>query len=104
MRAGIGAWWSPRTTRREKASGRGLGILRDEGIEVVVADGELAGAARLLNQPFRKHARVGRPWVLLKLAMTLDGKVATRAGDSQWISGEESRLLAHRWRADARTP
>jgi len=83
----------------EKASGRGLGILRDEGIEVLVADGELADAARLLNQPFRKHARVGRPWVLLKLAMTLDGKVATRAGDSKWISGEDSRLLAHRWRA-----
>jgi diaminohydroxyphosphoribosylaminopyrimidine deaminase/5-amino-6-(5-phosphoribosylamino)uracil reductase len=83
----------------EKAAGRGLGILRDEGIEVVIADGELAGAARLLNQPFRKHARVGRPWVLLKLAMTLDGKVATRAGDSKWISGEASRLLAHRWRA-----
>jgi diaminohydroxyphosphoribosylaminopyrimidine deaminase/5-amino-6-(5-phosphoribosylamino)uracil reductase len=37
--------------------------------------------------------------VLLKLAMTLDGKVATRAGDSQWISGEDSRLRAHRWRA-----
>jgi diaminohydroxyphosphoribosylaminopyrimidine deaminase / 5-amino-6-(5-phosphoribosylamino)uracil reductase len=65
----------------------------------VVADGELAGRARLLNQPFRKHARVGRPWVLFKSAMTLDGKVATRAGDSQWISGEESRLLAHTWRA-----
>ncbi|HUN78526.1 MAG TPA: bifunctional diaminohydroxyphosphoribosylaminopyrimidine deaminase/5-amino-6-(5-phosphoribosylamino)uracil reductase RibD [Solirubrobacteraceae bacterium] len=83
----------------EKASGRGLGILRDEGIEVVLADGELAVQARLLNQAFRKHARVGRPWVLFKSAMTLDGKVATRAGDSQWISGEHSRELAHRWRA-----
>src|SRR6516162_5618526 len=69
----------------EKASGRGLGMLRDEGVDVIVAGGELAAVARLLNQPFRKHARVGRPWVLLKLAMTLDGKVATRAGDSQWI-------------------
>ncbi len=83
----------------EKASGRGLGILRDEGVEVVIADGELAATARLLNQAFRKHARVGRPWVLFKSAMTLDGKVATRAGDSQWISGEDSRLLAHTWRA-----
>jgi diaminohydroxyphosphoribosylaminopyrimidine deaminase/5-amino-6-(5-phosphoribosylamino)uracil reductase len=83
----------------EKASGRGLGILRDEGVEVVVADGELAAAARLLNQAFRKHARVGRPWVLFKSAMTLDGKVATRSGDSKWISGEGSRELAHRWRA-----
>src|SRR6202012_4818606 len=62
----------------EKASGRGLGILRDEGVEVVLAEGELAGRARLLNQAFRKHARAGRPWVLFKSAMTLDGKVATR--------------------------
>jgi diaminohydroxyphosphoribosylaminopyrimidine deaminase/5-amino-6-(5-phosphoribosylamino)uracil reductase len=83
----------------EKASGRGLGILRDEGVEVIVADGELAASARLLNQAFRKHARVGRPWVLFKSAMTLDGKVATRSGDSKWISGEDSRELAHRWRA-----
>jgi diaminohydroxyphosphoribosylaminopyrimidine deaminase/5-amino-6-(5-phosphoribosylamino)uracil reductase len=83
----------------EKASGRGLGILRDEGVEVVLADGELAASARLLNQAFRKHARVGRPWVLFKSAMTLDGKVATRSGDSKWISSENSRALAHRWRA-----
>jgi diaminohydroxyphosphoribosylaminopyrimidine deaminase / 5-amino-6-(5-phosphoribosylamino)uracil reductase len=83
----------------EKASGRGLGILRDEGIEVVVADGELAARARLLNQGFRKHARTGRPWVLFKSAMTLDGKVATEAGDSKWISDEHSRARAHRWRA-----
>ena len=82
-----------------KASGRGLGILRDEGVEVVVADGEMARRARLLNQGFRKHARTGRPWVLFKSAMTLDGKVATRDGDSKWISGEESRELAHHWRA-----
>src|SRR5690242_20410235 len=83
----------------EKASGRSLGILRDEGVEVVIADGELAARARLLNQAFRKHARVGRPWVLFKSAMTLDGKVATRTGDSKWISGEQSRAMAHRWRA-----
>jgi len=82
-----------------KASGRGLGILRDEGVEVVVVDGELSRQARLLNQGFRKHARTGRPWVLFKSAMTLDGKVATSDGDSKWISGVESRELAHRWRA-----
>jgi diaminohydroxyphosphoribosylaminopyrimidine deaminase/5-amino-6-(5-phosphoribosylamino)uracil reductase len=82
------------------ASGRGLGILRDEGVEVVVADGELAVRAKLLNQPFRKQARTGCPWVLFKSAMTLDGKVATQAGDSQWISGESSRLRAHLWRAE----
>ncbi len=85
----------------EKASGRGLGILRDEGIEVAVADGELAARARRLNQPFRKHARTGRPWVLFKSAMTLDGKVATGTGDSKWISAEPSRRRAHRWRAES---
>jgi len=84
----------------EKASGRGLGILRDEGVEVVVADGELAARARCLNQAFRKHARTGRPQVLFKSAMTLDGKVATRTGDSKWISGEDSRYRAHHWRAE----
>jgi diaminohydroxyphosphoribosylaminopyrimidine deaminase / 5-amino-6-(5-phosphoribosylamino)uracil reductase len=83
-----------------KASGRGLGILRDEGIEVEVHNGAVSEAARLLNQPFRKHARTGRPLVVLKFAMTLDGKVATRTGDSQWISGESSRARAHRWRAE----
>jgi diaminohydroxyphosphoribosylaminopyrimidine deaminase / 5-amino-6-(5-phosphoribosylamino)uracil reductase len=83
----------------EKASGRGLGILRDEGVDVDVAGGELAHRARLANQGFRKHARSGRPWVLFKSAMTLDGKVATPTGDSKWISGDSSRELAHRWRA-----
>ena len=84
----------------EHAAGRGLGILRDEGVEIVIADGELASRARLLNQPFRKHARTGRPWVLFKSAMTLDGKVATGSGDSKWISGERSRALSHQWRSE----
>jgi diaminohydroxyphosphoribosylaminopyrimidine deaminase/5-amino-6-(5-phosphoribosylamino)uracil reductase len=85
----------------EKASGRGLGILRDEGVQVDVlpADDPLAVQARLANQAFRKHAKTGRPWVLFKSAMTLDGKVATQTGDSKWISGESSRARAHRWRA-----
>jgi diaminohydroxyphosphoribosylaminopyrimidine deaminase / 5-amino-6-(5-phosphoribosylamino)uracil reductase len=84
-----------------KASGRGPGILRDEGVNVDWVDGEIAAAARLLNQPFRKHARTGRPLVILKSAMTLDGKVATVTGESQWISGESSRARAHRWRAES---
>ena len=85
----------------DKASGRGLGVLRDEGVRVDVLDGDLAHEARLLNQPFRKHARSGRPLVVLKSAMTLDGKVATRTGDSQWISSEASRARVHRWRAES---
>ena len=83
-----------------KASGRGLGILRDEGVSVELVDGDVAQAARLINQPFRKHARTGRPLVIFKSAMSLDGKVATARGDSQWISGESSRARAHRWRTE----
>jgi diaminohydroxyphosphoribosylaminopyrimidine deaminase/5-amino-6-(5-phosphoribosylamino)uracil reductase len=97
--AGIGRVVVASDDPSEHASGRGLGILRDEGIEVVVASGELAARARLQNQPFRKHARTGRPWVLFKSAMSLDGKVATRSGDSKWISGVRSRKIVHEWRA-----
>jgi diaminohydroxyphosphoribosylaminopyrimidine deaminase/5-amino-6-(5-phosphoribosylamino)uracil reductase len=85
----------------EKASGRGPGTLRDEGIEVEFADGSEAASARLLNQAFRKHARTGRPLVVFKSALSLDGRVATADGESQWISGAESRALVHRWRAES---
>jgi diaminohydroxyphosphoribosylaminopyrimidine deaminase/5-amino-6-(5-phosphoribosylamino)uracil reductase len=85
----------------EKAAGRGLGILRDGGVAVEFAAGEEASGARLLNQPFRKHARTGLPLVTLKLAMSLDGKTATPPGTSPWISSEQSRELVHRWRAES---
>jgi diaminohydroxyphosphoribosylaminopyrimidine deaminase / 5-amino-6-(5-phosphoribosylamino)uracil reductase len=84
----------------DKANGRGLGILRDEGVTVDLVDGHVGTAARLLNQPFRKHAKTGSPLVVFKTAMTLDGKVATSSGDSQWISSEESRARVHRWRSE----
>ncbi len=71
------------------------------GSKVDFAAGEEATAARLLNQPFRKHARTGLPLVTLKLAMSLDGRTAAGAGDSPWISGERSRSLVHRWRAES---
>ncbi|HJX33281.1 MAG TPA: bifunctional diaminohydroxyphosphoribosylaminopyrimidine deaminase/5-amino-6-(5-phosphoribosylamino)uracil reductase RibD, partial [Solirubrobacterales bacterium] len=80
---------------------RGPGILRDGGVEVEFAAGEEAAAARLLNQPFRKHARTGLPLVTLKMAMSLDGRTSTAPGDSPWISGEQSRTLVHRWRAES---
>ena len=84
----------------EKANGRGLGMLRDEGIAVETAEGNLRREAALLNQPFRKHSKTGRPWVLAKYAASLDGKVATASGDSKWISGDESRRLVHQWRSE----
>jgi diaminohydroxyphosphoribosylaminopyrimidine deaminase/5-amino-6-(5-phosphoribosylamino)uracil reductase len=102
LEAGVGRVVVASDDPTEKASGRGPGILRDGGVEVEFAAGaaELA-AARLLNQPFRKHGRTGLPLVTLKLAMSLDGRTTTGAGDSPWISGERSRELVHRWRGDA---
>ena len=85
----------------EKAAGRGPGVLRDGGVEVEFAAGPEATAARLLNQPFRKHARTGLPLVTLKLAMSVDGVTVTAPGASPWISGERSLELVHRWRAES---
>jgi diaminohydroxyphosphoribosylaminopyrimidine deaminase/5-amino-6-(5-phosphoribosylamino)uracil reductase len=101
LAAGLGRVVIASDDPTEKASGRGPGILRDEGVEVDSAQGAEAAAARLLNQPFRKHARTGLPQVSLKMAASLDGRIATRSGDSKWISGESSRALVHRWRAEA---
>ena len=85
----------------EKAAGRGPGILRDGGVAVESVAGEQATAARLLNQPFRKHARTGLPLVTLKLASSLDGQTVAPPGDSPWITGPESLALVHRWRAES---
>jgi diaminohydroxyphosphoribosylaminopyrimidine deaminase/5-amino-6-(5-phosphoribosylamino)uracil reductase len=100
IRAGIARVVVASEDPSPKANGRGLGILRDEGIQVDVCNGRCNGEARLINQPFRKHAKTGRPLVVWKVAMTLDGRVATSRGDSKWISGESSRARAHRWRAE----
>jgi len=83
-----------------KTRGVGPSRLEDAGIKVRWAEGEPAAEALGLIQDFRKRALSGKPLVTLKMAMSLDGKVATRTGDSKWISGEESRALVHRWRAE----
>lgn len=83
-----------------KTAGIGPARLAEAGIAVRWADGEAAGRCRELVQEFRKRALTGRPLVLLKLAMTLDGRVATRTGDSRWISGPAARGLVHRWRVE----
>ncbi|HEX6689051.1 MAG TPA: bifunctional diaminohydroxyphosphoribosylaminopyrimidine deaminase/5-amino-6-(5-phosphoribosylamino)uracil reductase RibD [Solirubrobacterales bacterium] len=101
LEAGIGRVVIASDDPSEKASGRGPGMLRDGGVKVDFAAGEEATAARLLNQPFRKHARTGLPLVTLKLAMSLDGQTETAPGDSPWISGPKSQELVHRWRAES---
>ena len=79
-----------------RVSGRGFTHLREAGIEVCT--GLLADEAVQLNEAYIHFMRTGRPYVHLKLAVSLDGKVATRTGDSRWIAGEESRARAHELR------
>ena len=83
-----------------KTAGIGPEQMRQAGIEVLFTEGEIAERAGLLNQPFRKHALTGMPLVILKAAISLDGRVATESGDSRWISSELSRALVHQWRVE----
>lgn len=100
VEAGLGRVVVASDDPSEKAAGRGPEALRAAGIEVVECAGGDEEEARLLNQPFRKHARTGLPLVTLKMAMSLDGRTTTEEGDSRWISGEDSRALVHLWRAE----
>ncbi|RIK73618.1 MAG: bifunctional diaminohydroxyphosphoribosylaminopyrimidine deaminase/5-amino-6-(5-phosphoribosylamino)uracil reductase RibD [Planctomycetota bacterium] len=79
-----------------QVNGRGLARLQAAGVAVQV--GVLAGEAASLLAPFIKLMTQRRPWVIAKWAMTLDGKLATVAGDSRWISDEPSRAVVHRLR------
>lgn len=79
-------------------SGRGIAFLESHNIEVSV--GVCEAEARYLNRAYLKLQEFKRPWVHGKWAMTADGKLATRTGESFWISGDESRRLVHRRRAE----
>jgi diaminohydroxyphosphoribosylaminopyrimidine deaminase/5-amino-6-(5-phosphoribosylamino)uracil reductase len=80
-------------------SGQGLQRLRDAGIAVDVGVGAPEAAEQLA--PYLHHRRTGRPFVVLKLAATMDGRIAAPDGSSRWITGEQARLDAHRLRADS---
>jgi diaminohydroxyphosphoribosylaminopyrimidine deaminase/5-amino-6-(5-phosphoribosylamino)uracil reductase len=77
--------------------GRGFGRLREAGVEVEVAEGELARRARIQNEAWRTWIRLGRPFVTFKAAITLDGRVMVPG--RRWVSGEESRRRVHELRA-----
>ena len=79
-----------------KVAGKGIAILQEAGIQVTT--GVLEQEARQLNEVFLKWMTTGLPFVALKTAMTLDGKIATAAGQSQWITNEASRYETHRLR------
>ena len=82
-----------------RVAGRGLAALREAGVEVEV--GLLADEALQLLQPYVHHRTTGRPFVVLKLAATIDGGTAAPDGSSQWITGEQARRDAHRLRAES---
>jgi diaminohydroxyphosphoribosylaminopyrimidine deaminase/5-amino-6-(5-phosphoribosylamino)uracil reductase len=77
-------------------NGRGVQRLRDAGIEVVT--GVLEDECDAANEGWFKFITTGVPWVVLKAAVTLDGKLATRSGDSKWVTGEAARARVHQWR------
>jgi diaminohydroxyphosphoribosylaminopyrimidine deaminase/5-amino-6-(5-phosphoribosylamino)uracil reductase len=82
-----------------KVAGQGLARLRAAGVEVDVGVG--APVVRAQLAPYLKHRATGRPYVVLKLAATLDGRTAAPDGSSKWITGSEARADAHRLRAES---
>ena len=82
-----------------KVAGRGIARLREAGVQVDV--GVEGAAVRAHLAPYLKHRRTGRPWVVLKLAATLDGRTAAPDGTSKWITGPLARADVHRLRAES---
>lgn len=78
-------------------AGQARKVLEGAGLEV--RGGVLADDCAEMNQPFRRWLSLDRPWTIAKYAMSLDGKTATRSGESRWISGEDSRARGHAMRA-----
>ena len=83
----------------KRVSGSGVESLRSAGIEVDVGQNS-AGAEKQLT-PYLHHRHTGRPYVFLKLAATLDGRIAAPDGSSNWITGEEARIDVHKLRAES---
>ena len=81
----------------ERVAGKSFAKLKEAGLEVEV--GLCKAEARRLNAAYIKHRTQGLPLVLLKLAQTLDGRIAAQGGDARWITGEEARRHVHRWRS-----
>jgi diaminohydroxyphosphoribosylaminopyrimidine deaminase / 5-amino-6-(5-phosphoribosylamino)uracil reductase len=97
--AGVGRVIVAMEDPNPKMAGQGLAALRAVGIAADV--GLMEDAAAALNRGFASRMTRGRPWVTLKLAMSLDGRTAMGSGESRWITGDEARADAHRLRAEA---
>jgi diaminohydroxyphosphoribosylaminopyrimidine deaminase / 5-amino-6-(5-phosphoribosylamino)uracil reductase len=94
--AGIKRVVAPIEDLNPKVSGRGFEDLRLAGVDVET--GLLADEATKVNEAYLHYMRTRLPFVHLKLAVSLDGKIATRTGDSRWIGGQESRARTHELR------
>jgi len=84
-----------------QVSGNGVAELKAAGIQVELSQGEIADTAGHLYEAFGKHINTGTPFVIAKFAMSLDGKIATRTGDSKWVTGSTSRGLVQEIRKGA---
>lgn len=82
-----------------RTNGQGIERLRAGGVEVELATGDIERRARRQNAGFRALARLGRPHVTYKAAVSVDGRVAAPGGEPRWISSPQSRALVHEWRA-----
>ena len=98
IRAGIAQVVIANIDPNPAVSGGGIALLREAGIEVIT--GVLAEEGERLNEVFFHRQRTGLPFVHLKLASTLDGRIAMPDGRSRWITGEQAREHAHRLRAE----
>jgi diaminohydroxyphosphoribosylaminopyrimidine deaminase/5-amino-6-(5-phosphoribosylamino)uracil reductase len=96
--AGISRVHIPLLDPNPLVAGKGALALREAGVEVVIRR-DLASSAADIIRPFRKFIMRKRPFTVLKLALTLDGRTATEGGDSRWISNDCSRFVAHRLRS-----
>jgi diaminohydroxyphosphoribosylaminopyrimidine deaminase/5-amino-6-(5-phosphoribosylamino)uracil reductase len=96
LEAGVRRVFSASSDPNPLVSGKGLNRLKRGGVAVVTH--VLKDEADALNRPFFKMMRTGLPWVTLKAAVTLDGKIAAPSGDSKWVTGEASRAWVHRLR------
>jgi diaminohydroxyphosphoribosylaminopyrimidine deaminase/5-amino-6-(5-phosphoribosylamino)uracil reductase len=96
VEAGVGRVFLGSIDPNPLVSGRGVKRLENAGIPVRA--GLRAEASAKLLQAFATHITTGLPFVVLKIAATLDGRIATKTGQSKWITGEPARALVHRWR------
>jgi diaminohydroxyphosphoribosylaminopyrimidine deaminase/5-amino-6-(5-phosphoribosylamino)uracil reductase len=99
LRAGLGRVVAGCPDPNPREMGRGIALLRDHGVEVITGVEE--EACKAANEQYFKFITTGRPFVTLKLACSMDGRIATAAGQAKWLSSPESLRLVHRMRREA---